>query len=127
MAINKVVLLGRIANDLVLRSSKSGKDVLNICMAVDRRKDGVDFIDCTAWEHTARFIYKHMEKGSPLAIVGQIRTNNKQAEDGKWLKGVFVNIEEASFAGNKKAAGFESDPDMTQVLADDEMFGELPY
>ena len=131
MGINEVVLVGRIVNDLALRTTPRGTDVLNICVAVDRKKTGddrnSDFIDCTAWDNAARFVHQYFEKGSPIAIVGELRTEIKENKGGNKVKYYSVKVNEVSFAGHKKDAGFGNDADMKQVFASDEMFGELPY
>ena len=52
---NTVILLGRLTADPDIRSTRDGKAVASFTLAVDRYKEGADFIRCQAWEKRAEF------------------------------------------------------------------------
>ena len=67
--LNRVILMGRITQDLDLRQTPNGTPVLTFNVAVDRgyAKQGegrqTDFITCVAWQKTAEFISRYFGKG----------------------------------------------------------------
>lgn len=104
---NKVILLGRLTKEPELRQTTSGTAACNFSIAVKRRfaKDGqqdCDFINCTAWQNSAEFICKYFEKGSPIAVVGELRSESWENQEGKRQYSVSVNVDEAHFAGGKQ-------------------------
>ena len=88
-------------------------------MAVDRKYQAqgqekkTDWIDAVAWRNTAEFICKYFQKGSMIAIRGEIQTRTYQDDGGKNRKVTEVMVEEASFCGskndNQNNAGTQSD------------------
>ncbi|MBR1382277.1 MAG: single-stranded DNA-binding protein, partial [Ruminococcus sp.] len=108
MALNKVVLMGRITHDLEIRQTMSGVACLTFAVAVERNysKQGeekqTDFINCVAWRQTAEFIGKYFGKGRMIAVEGQLRTRTYDDKNGTkhYLTEVFVD--NASFTGEPK-------------------------
>jgi len=78
--INRVILMGRITQDLELKSTPSGVSVLTFSIAAERNfvKQGeerqADFISCVAWRQQAEFISKYFGKGRMIALEGSLRT-----------------------------------------------------
>lgn len=85
---NKVILVGRIVNDLTLNRTKSGLDYLRFNLAIERRKfssdaeDITDFIPIVAWRFNAINIYSLSTKGSLILIEGYLSSGRYQKEDG---------------------------------------------
>ncbi|ADM21983.1 Single-stranded DNA-binding protein [Mesomycoplasma hyorhinis HUB-1] len=85
---NKVILVGRIVNDLVLNRTKSGLDYLRFNLAIERRKfsadseEITDFIPVVAWRFHAINIYTLSTKGSLILIEGYLSSGRYQKEDG---------------------------------------------
>ena len=110
MSVNTAVLMGRICNDLELKTTTRGISVLNFRIAVDRAytpKGGekkTDFINCCAWRSTAEFIDRYFKKGSMIAVVGSIQTDKYTDKDGKEQYKFEVVIDNASFCGGKQDA-----------------------
>lgn len=106
---NKVILMGRIASDLELRTLQSGVSVLSFRVAVDRNyqsKDGerqTDFISVTAWRTIAEFISKYFEKGRMILIEGELQTRSYTDKDGKNNTITEVAATSAHFTGEKKS------------------------
>jgi len=81
--INRVILVGRLTKDLVVRKTPSGASVASFTLAVSRRKSkdaasqpDADFIGCVAWNQTADLLCQYMHKGSQIGVEGRIQTRN---------------------------------------------------
>lgn len=84
---NLVVLTGRLTSDPELKTTQSGVSVVSFCIAVQRQyKSGeepiTDFINITAWRHTAEFVGKYFKKGNMIGIEGSIQTRKYTDKDG---------------------------------------------
>lgn len=82
---NKVILMGRLTADPVLRQTQGGTAAIRFTVAVNRKfadkqtgKREADFISCTAWSQTAEFISKYFKKGQMICIEGELRTGSYQ-------------------------------------------------
>lgn len=108
--LNTVILMGRLTADTELKVSNSGTEFCNFSVAVDRNYSGkneekkTDFIDVSAFRHTAVFINKYFKKGDMIAIQGSIQTDTYTDKDGKNRKSVKVIASDVSFCGGKKSA-----------------------
>lgn len=105
---NKIMLIGRIATDLDLRMTETGKKVLSFNLAVDRTtkdKNGnypTDFIKCTAWEYTAEYLNKYAQKGVKIAVEGKLEINAYTSKDGNKVKDANVSVEHGEILEWKK-------------------------
>ena len=85
---NKVILIGNLANDPEARTTQSGISQSTFRIAVQRRyvnQQGVreaDFLTVIAWRGTADFCNKYLKKGRRVAVEGSIQTRNYDAQDG---------------------------------------------
>ena len=104
--INKVILMGRICNDVNLATTPSGVASCRFTVAVDRgfkSKDGekqTDFIRVTAWRATAEFVSKYFSKGKMIIVEGSLR-NNDYEKDGVKHYSMDVQADKVSFGGSK--------------------------
>ena len=142
MSLNIIVLQGRLVRDPEMRTTQSGVAVASFTLAVDRDfggRDGgekqADFIDCTAWRHTAEFVSKYFSKGRMAVVSGRLQIDNYTDNDGNKRKSAKVVADNIYFGDSKKdgAAGSQSDETASltpassgfvQVDVDD---GELPF
>ena len=105
---NSCQLLGRICNDLELKTTPSGVSVVSFNLAVDRYmgKDAekkTDFISCVAWRTTAEHICRYWHKGDEILIAGSISTRTYQNKDGNTVYVTEVIVDKTDFThGNKK-------------------------
>lgn len=134
MAINSVVLMGRLVRDIELKSTASGIEYANFSIAVDRRyqsKDEdkqADFIDCVAWRQTAVFIGRYFQKGSMIALTGELQTRTYEDKNGNKRKAVEVVVAQASFCGGKNESSTGAEPKAApslDVIIDDDV-KEIP-
>lgn len=109
--LNRVILMGRITQDLDLRQTPSGVSVLTFSIAVDRSfaKQGeerqTDFITCVAWRQQAEFISRYFGKGRMIAIEGNLRTRTYDDKNGSKHYVTEVYVDSVSFTGEPKQGG----------------------
>ena len=105
--LNRVILMGRITQDLELKQTTGGTSVLSFSVAVDRNfvKQGeerqTDFINCVAWRQQAEFISKYFGKGRMIALEGNLRTRTYDDRNGTKHYVTEVFVDSVSFTGEK--------------------------
>lgn len=87
---NKVILIGRIANNLELRVTPSGKYVCSFSLAVNRLQDKTDSISVTVWNKQAENLVNYQAKGSLIAVDGAINVDEYEKDGQKRYK-TYVN------------------------------------
>lgn len=86
---NRVVLIGRLTRDPELRTTTTGKNVVEFSIAVNKRikpQDGspdADFFRCKAWGQTADFVANYLTKGRLCAVDGRLEQRRFQGSDGQ--------------------------------------------
>lgn len=114
--LNCVTLMGRLVADPELRTTTTGKSVVSFRIAVDRSfaKQGeqrqTDYINIVAWESTANFVSRYFQKGSMIAIQGQLQSRNYEDNNGAKRTSYEVLAREVSFCGSKAETGTSSAP-----------------
>jgi single-strand DNA-binding protein len=97
--LNKVILIGRVANDPELKYTPSGVAVSTFRVAVNRpftNNQGereADFIDVVAWRQPAEFAANYLGKGRLVAVEGRLQVRSWQAQDGSRRRTVEVVVE----------------------------------
>lgn len=105
---NKVILLGRITQDLELKTTPSGVSVLSFSIAVDRRfqakgeEKKADFFNCVAWRNDAEFISRYWSKGRPILIEGELQNRSYVDKNGVTRYVTEVIVDRASFTGDSR-------------------------
>ena len=85
---NKVILIGNLANDPEAFTTQSGVSRSTFRIAVQRRfanQQGVreaDFFTIVAWRQTADFCNRYLTKGRKVAVEGSIQVRSYDAQDG---------------------------------------------
>ena len=140
--LNHITIMGRLTRDPEMRSTQSGVAVAPFTLADDRDfsgRDGAekqtDFIDCTAWRHTAEFVSKYFSKGRMAVVSGRLQIDNYTDNDGNKRKSAKVIADNIYFGDSKKdgATGGQSDeaasftPAPSGFVPVDVDSGELPF
>ena len=105
--LNRVILAGRICNDLELKKTTSDVEVLSFAIACERDfkdKNGekqTDFIDVIAFKGTALFVSKYFSKGRTIIVDGRLQTRKWQDKDGNNRKSVEVIADNVYFGDSK--------------------------
>ncbi|MDE6781606.1 MAG: single-stranded DNA-binding protein [Ruminococcus sp.] len=111
---NKVILVGRLTADPVLRQTTTGTTTCNFTVAMDRKfankqtgERGSDFIKCVAWGQTAEFVNRYFNKGKLIGVDGELRSGSYQDKNypdvTHYTTEVWVNNVE--FVGSKAESG----------------------
>lgn len=106
---NKVILIGNLANDPESRTTQSGIAQCSFRLAVQRRFKGAngeretDFLPVVCWRQTAEFAQRYLAKGRKVAVEGSIQTRSYDAQDGS--KRYVTEI----IAGSMEAVGGRED------------------
>lgn len=138
--LNNITISGNLTRDPELRSTPSGTSVCKLSIAVNERikkgdnwEDYPSYIDITAWASLGEQMAKQLQKGSPVAVQGQIRQDRWKAEDGSNRSKVYV-VARAFFApkgsGSNGQGSFEADvPADTAGLAGSGQFSndDIPF
>lgn len=94
---NKVILIGRLTRD-----PEDHDTFCKYTIAVDRYKEGADFINCVAFNKSADFAKNYLSKGTKVAITGRIQTGKYTNKDGQTVNTTDVIIETQEFCESKK-------------------------
>lgn len=108
---NRVIMMGRIVNDLELKTTPNGTSVCTFRLAVDRnyQKKGeekqTDFFNVVAWRASAEFVVKWFGKGRLILVEGEMQTRqytDKNGNQSTWYEIVGENF---YFTGEKNDSG----------------------
>ena len=99
---NRVDLIGRIANDLELRYTGNNKEVMSFNLAVNRDKDNTDFIKVATFKNTAKLINDYCKKGDRIAVEGSLRVSNYEDNNGNKRTDYSVLANRIEFLESKK-------------------------
>ena len=91
MNLNKVYLIGRVAGDIELLNTQSGKKVCRFSLATSRnwkgaggeKKEETNFHNIVLWEKLAEIVSTYAAKGSLLMIEGRIQNRSYEDKEGK--------------------------------------------
>ncbi|MCR0168694.1 single-stranded DNA-binding protein [[Clostridium] innocuum] len=106
---NRVVLVGRLTKDPVLRKTANGASVTSFTLACTRRykQEGhpeADFINTVAWNKTADIVAQYTHKGSLVGVEGRIQTRSYDDKDSKRVYVTEVVADSVQFLESKSAA-----------------------
>ena len=108
---NKVILIGNLANDPEAFTTQSGISRSTFRLAVQRKyanAQGVreaDFLTIVAWRATADFCNRYLTKGRKIAVEGSITVRSYDGQDGQrhWVTEIIADSVEA--VGGRKSEG----------------------
>ena len=105
---NKVILVGRLAQDPDVRYTQGGKAVASFNLAVNRfgggsaQKESADFIPIVAWEKLAEICGNNISKGSKILVEGRLQIRSYEAQDGQRKRITEVVAQSVEFLGDKR-------------------------
>ena len=128
MALNFIVIQGRLVKDVELRYTKTDKAVASFTLAVDRGgQDGCDFIPVTAWEKSAQFVDKYFKKGDMCLVSGKLTQRNYEDSNGNKRTAFEVVAKQIDFCGGKKEDSGEKPRYQQPVFTEADDTEELPF
>ena len=95
---------GRIANDLEIKVTESGKKVLNFNVAIDdgtKEKPHATFVPVEAWENLAETIEKYFKKGDQIIAGGRVAVR-KVIDRGENRYSVRIILESFEWGAKKR-------------------------
>ena len=108
---NLTILTGRITKDLEIK--KAGQtQVLNFSLAVDNpfKKDDVSFFDIVAFGKTAELLNNYCNKGSKIAVEGNLKQDRFTDKEGKNRSVVRVIANRIEFLDTKGQSNNQDKP-----------------
>lgn len=108
MALNRVVLVGRLTRDPEMKYTPQGIAVANMGIAVQRftKNDtgdyDVDFFELVAWRRTAEFANTYLKKGSLVSVDGRLQQRSWVAQDGTKRNNVEITVENLNSVGPRE-------------------------
>ena len=137
MALNKVIIMGRLGADPELRYLQSNVPVARFSLAVDRDfKDKAsgqkvtDWIGVVAWRGTAEFAAKYFRKGRVAIVEGRLQTNSYTDQAGNKRSYLEVVAESIYFGDSKTSAPGQPATESTGQTFTEESDvddGQLPF
>jgi single stranded DNA-binding protein (ssb) len=124
---NKVILVGRLAQDPEVRYTQSGKAVASFTIAVNRFSGGgqkeADFIPIVAWEKLAETCGNNLTKGQRVLAEGRLQIRSYETSDGQKRRVAEVVAQTIEFLERKPqpAEGKEANPFGGQVFPEEEI------
>ena len=85
MNVNRIFVGGRVGKTPEIRKTQSGKSVANFSIAVTEKyngKEDVTWLNVTAWDKSAEFAEKWIQKGARVLVVGKIQIRQYDDRDG---------------------------------------------
>lgn len=107
---NKVILMGRICNNLELKTTPNGANYVTFRLAVDRsyqvkgEEKKTDFFNIVAWRSNAEFICRYFSKGRMILAEGELQTRQYVDKNGSTQYVVEMIVSSVRFTGERKEA-----------------------
>lgn len=132
--INRVVLVGRLAQDPELRYTPNGVAVTNFTLAVNRRftnqqgEREADFINIVTWRQLAETCANYLKKGRLVGVDGRLQIRSFENNEGRRIKMAEVVADTVQFlepASRRSGTAGEREPfgksrnEMDDPFADD--------
>ena len=101
---NNVNLIGRLTDEpnVTYTNGQNGQmAIARYTLAVDRIKEGTDFIRCVAFGSTGQFAEKFLHKGMKIGVSGRIQTGSYDDKNGKKVYTTDVIVNSHTFCEKK--------------------------
>lgn len=113
MNLNKVLLIGRLTADPVLRSTPSGQSVGSFGLATNRtwtdkagaKRESAEFHNIVVWGRQAELASQYLKKGAMALIEGRLQTRTWQNKEGQNVKTTEIIAERIQFGPRAMNAG----------------------
>jgi len=117
MSLNKVILVGNVGKDPVVRYFDSGNAVANFTLATNERgytlANGTEVPERTEWHNIVvtrdrvQFVEKYVKKGSSVYLEGKIRSRSYDDQNGqkRYMTEIYADRVEFFSSGRKPESG----------------------
>lgn len=105
---NKVIIVGRLAQDPEVRYTQSGIAVATFSVAVDNgygENKRTDFIPVVAWRKLAEVCGNNLTKGRRVLVEGSLQIRSYETQDGQKRRVAEVVAQNIEFMDSKQSTG----------------------
>lgn len=102
MRINKCFIGGRLTGDPEMRYTVQGTAVTSFTIAVNRYKEGADFIRIKAFKKLAETCNEFLRKGSEALVWGRLQIDSYETADGQKKWSTEIIAEDMQMPSKKK-------------------------
>ena len=132
MALNNIVIHGRLVRDPDCKTTPNGITVCKITVAVDRAYSNggekqTDFFDCVFWRQGAEFVGKYFSKGKEIIVQGEMQSRKWQDKDGNNRISWEIQNAHAEFCGGKSVNSAPADAPVSDFAVIDTDDSSLPF
>jgi len=127
---NQIILTGRLTKEPELKTTKSGSEVCNYSIAVDRRRKDkndekvTDFFDCVSWGKGGAFVSTYFHKGDGITIRGRMESNKYEDKNGQKRVAWAVTVDDVEFPLGKSRGAESNGGSFSDLPGSD---AELPF
>ena len=121
---NKVILVGRLAQDPEVRYTQSGKAVASFNLAVENNfgnEKKADFIPIVAWSKLAEICGNNIGKGRKILVEGRLQIRSYEGKEGQKKRVAEVIAQTIEFLGSKKTSEPSIADDMGEVVPNEQI------
>lgn len=104
---NKVILVGRLAQDPEVRYTQNGNAVASFSVAVDSgfgENKRTDFVPIVAWRKLAEVCGNNLTKGRRVLVEGSLNIRSYETQDGQKRRVTEVVAQNVEFLDSKQSA-----------------------
>lgn len=106
---NCVCVIGRLTRDPEVRTTNTGKSVINFSLAVQKRfkpqnsnEPDADFFRCQAWGQPAEYLGNYASKGQRVSVTGRLETRKWTDNSGTNREVVEIVAEQVSILESRR-------------------------
>ena len=131
-SVNRVIVMGNLTRDPVLRYTPSGAAVASFGLGINRRfrdgagaqKDEVSFVEIVAWGKQAELCTEYLGKGRLVLVEGRLRQERWESPAGEARSVLKVVAERIQFLPNGRPQTPEEDAETEGADAPE---SEVPF
>ena len=131
--VNRTILQGRLCADPEMRRTSNGTAVCSFRVAWSetiKDRETKLFLNCVAWQGTAKLICKYWYKGKEILLEGKLSTREYQDKNGNDRSVTEMTVDRVHFCGkNENAHGMPPRTDGNSQFAemDEDDMSDLPF
>lgn len=124
-SLNRWIGIGNLTKDPDLEYTQEGTARTNFTVAINRQGgEEADFIRVTAWKNQAENCAEYLSKGSPVAILGKLRTDTVE-KDGETTTYWNITAQNVQFLGSARQEEAPEEKEESAISEPDEE--EVPF
>lgn len=116
---NNVTLIGRLTDDPPgVATTNSGKQFLDVRLAINHPKRDTVFVDVTCWGKTAENVHEYLAKGSLVGVTGELeRAEWADRTTGEPRSKHYINAQRVDFLDQriKQAEAHGAEPAIAEI------------